>query len=101
LRPKFLGGDGTSTKVFAQVVTWFDSKEVRKFDYGKPKNLCLYGSEVPPLYDFTNISTKTSIITGSKDHTCNTEAAEVYANVLNKANEKQICKVYEIQNFKH
>ena len=65
LKTKKMGGDGTSVKVFAHMASWFNSSSTRKFDYGKEENLKRYGSELPTEYDFSNISTKTSIITGS------------------------------------
>lgn len=56
-----------------------------------------YGSEIPPSFDFSNISTETHIITGSLDESCNTAGANQFAKTL----EQGLCTVYEIPKYKH
>jgi len=99
--PQNFGGDGTSCKTFAQCIGWFDQSYFKKYDHGKEENFKRYNRISPPLYDFKSISTKTSIITGEYDFVCNTDAANKFANVLNKENGSEICKVYELEGYKH
>ena len=55
-----------SMEHFAQMIAKKDP-ELRKFDYGKKKNLKLYGSEEPPAYDLRKISIPVYLYYGNND----------------------------------
>lgn len=101
IKAKNIGGDGVSVKSFAHALSTFNSSVVRKFDRGKKENLSRYGSEIPPVYDYANIATKTYIIAGGLDQTCNTDAQKEFAKTLNTSNNSEICKVFELEKYKH
>ena len=46
------------------------SPKFAKYDYGKKKNLEIYGTETPPVYDISKIKTKTAIFYGDNDNLC-------------------------------
>jgi len=88
-------GHGTSVKCMYSFFKFIKAEGTYKTDYGKESNLEKYGTETPPLNDFTKISTKITFITGSKDTSTDTESAERFSKIVNASNQKEICKVVE------
>ncbi|CAH1371471.1 unnamed protein product, partial [Tenebrio molitor] len=43
------------------------SHRFQKYDYGKKRNLKIYGEEIPPLYPIGKISVPTLIVSSDKD----------------------------------
>jgi len=58
---------GTSVKNMTAWVQKTNSNKFRKFDYGPRKNLQIYGTEEPPLYDFSLLKVPTAIMVGESD----------------------------------
>ena len=98
-----LTGEGTSVKTFVHNSRLFSSKDetIRKFDYGKKENTIVYGQPEPPIYDYKNITSKVTIIIGSYDATCNMEAAQKFADLINASNGKKLVNVKEIKYYTH
>ena len=48
---------GTSSKNLLHWVQLFQNKIQTKFDYGKTKNLQVYGQDTPPAYDLNQFKT--------------------------------------------
>ena len=59
--------------------------EIRKLDRGNDENLKMYGSEKPPVYDETLISTKIDIISFEFDLVSNADSHNAFADKVNKA----------------
>jgi len=47
------------------------SNEFRRYDWGPKKNLAKYGSEVPPSYDLTKITSMVYLYAGPADGSAN------------------------------
>lgn len=58
---------GTSTKQFAHFGQLISSGDFALFDYGYEKNLKIYDSLLPPLYDLANAKVKLQLIYGTND----------------------------------
>ncbi|XP_049880055.1 lipase 1-like [Pectinophora gossypiella] len=59
---------GTSVKNLVRYSQSMHSPNFEKFDYGKEKNLELYGSEVPPLYNLKAVTVPVVILYGRNDY---------------------------------
>ncbi|KAI5635271.1 alpha/beta-hydrolase lipase region domain-containing protein [Phthorimaea operculella] len=59
---------GTSSQNIARYAQSFRTPYFEKFDYGKEKNLELYGSERPPQYNLSAVTVPVVIIYGKNDH---------------------------------
>ncbi|KAF2885968.1 hypothetical protein ILUMI_20205 [Ignelater luminosus] len=67
----------------------YRSKKFQMFDYGKEKNLEIYGQTTPPEYDLSKITAPVAMYYGSKDPACAKEdvdkaASEISNLVINK-----------------
>lgn len=47
------------------------SNEFRRYDWGPTKNKAVYGTEVPPSYDITKITSKVHLYVGLADESAN------------------------------
>ncbi|XP_013137816.1 PREDICTED: gastric triacylglycerol lipase-like [Papilio polytes] len=59
---------GTSTKNMARYGQSMNSDRFQKFDYGSSKNVKVYGSDEPPLYNLSTVSAPTVILYGENDY---------------------------------
>lgn len=54
------------------------SDNFRKFDYGKKKNLKIYGRGTPPKYDVSKIRAQVFIMYAVNDWTCTMKVSTMY-----------------------
>ena len=64
---------GTSVHNMARYGQSMRTSRFQKFDYGKSKNLALYGQNQPPLYNLSAVTTPFLIIYGQNDHLVDTK----------------------------
>ena len=66
---------GAARKAFQHYtqLMFTDDPRFQKYDYGESKNMELYGSKKPPIFDITRIKTKTAIFYGENDNLCTLE----------------------------
>lgn len=60
-------GSEVSLKTFEHYIQLFFNEDFCPFDYGKSKNLNIYGSSQPPPYPLTNITAPQYFIYSEKD----------------------------------
>ncbi len=58
---------GTSIKNMKHWMQLHDSDRCQKFDYGKQQNLKVYGTEIPPAFNLSNIKTNVHLMAGDTD----------------------------------
>ncbi|KAF5398942.1 Gastric triacylglycerol lipase [Paragonimus heterotremus] len=58
---------GTSTQNIVHYCQSIMSNRFRQFDYGKKKNMQIYGQPTPPEYDLSNITVPTVVFSGGHD----------------------------------
>jgi lysosomal acid lipase/cholesteryl ester hydrolase len=58
---------GTSIYEFEQYVQIAQSKNFQKFDYGKEKNVEIYGQSEPPTYNLSKIKLPVRLLYGEED----------------------------------
>uniref|UniRef100_T1JGF4 Partial AB-hydrolase lipase domain-containing protein n=1 Tax=Strigamia maritima TaxID=126957 RepID=T1JGF4_STRMM len=58
---------GASFKILMHLLQQVKYKEMRRFDYGKIRNLRKYGSKLPPAFNFSKITTPTFLFSGAND----------------------------------
>jgi lysosomal acid lipase/cholesteryl ester hydrolase len=58
---------GTSTKTVLHYVQLVKSGNFQKYDYGKTKNLEIYGEKEPPHYNLTAITAPVALYWGEND----------------------------------
>ena len=74
--------------------------EFKKYDFGKEKNLKVYGTEKPPLYNVENLKNFTVpqyLFFGSADIVSSKTDSQRLLNVINKENST----VFELDDFAH
>ncbi|KPJ03000.1 Lipase 1 [Papilio xuthus] len=64
---------GTSVHNLARYGQSMQSERFEKFDYGKSKNLELYGSLRPPEYNLSAVTVPVTVLYGESDHLVDTE----------------------------
>ncbi|KPJ09860.1 Lipase 1 [Papilio machaon] len=64
---------GTSVHNMARYGQSMQSERFEKFDYGKSKNLELYGSVRPPEYNLSAVTLPVTVLYGESDHLVDTE----------------------------
>ncbi|XP_034250214.1 lipase 1-like [Thrips palmi] len=74
---------GSSIRQMQHYAQGVNSGKFAQYDYGKDRNLDLYGQETPPEYNLTNIRTPTYIIYAVGDGSVNWKDAEAFAKALN------------------
>ncbi|XP_030555415.1 lipase 3 [Drosophila novamexicana] len=62
---------GISTNQGIHFIQSYVSNEFRQYDWGPKKNKATYGSEVPPSYDLTKITSKLYLYVGLADESAN------------------------------
>ncbi|XP_072948174.1 lipase 3-like [Epargyreus clarus] len=67
---------GTSVRNMARYGQSMKTDRFQKFDYGKTKNLELYGSAVPPNYNLSAVSVPVVALYGRNDHLVDTKDVE-------------------------
>ena len=97
---------GTSLKSFLHIcqhviVERRYSKKLYAYYHGSEENKQKYGTEECPEYDLTNINIPISIIVGSTDKSCNLEAAQVFAELVNTHNKNENLKCFCLENYRH
>ncbi|XP_034240362.1 lipase 1-like isoform X2 [Thrips palmi] len=74
---------GASIKQMVHYIQSSYSGNFSLFDYGKDRNQELYGQDIPPLYNLTNIRTPTYFVYGSADATVNWKDVKILADRMN------------------
>lgn len=86
---------GTSFRNFIHFAQSVGKENVRKFNHGKKGNLKIYGSEEPPIYNFSNIKVPAYEFIGTEDWLSTIEDSE------SKANEMQAAEIHFLKGFDH
>lgn len=73
---------GTSTKTFAHFIQGYRNQQFQRFDYGLIKNLLIYSSPRPPLYDISRVTIPVSIIASDNDWFSNTKDIRLLLRTL-------------------
>lgn len=88
------GASRKSFQHFTQLM-FTDDPRFQKYDYGESKNLELYGTKKPPVFDISKIKTKVAIFYGENDNLCTLE------NVAFINDQKKDCVNYYMDRWGH
>eukprot|EP01017_Pseudomicrothorax_dubius_P037301 TRINITY_DN5455_c0_g2_i2.p1 TRINITY_DN5455_c0_g2~~TRINITY_DN5455_c0_g2_i2.p1 ORF type:complete len:437 (+),score=81.70 TRINITY_DN5455_c0_g2_i2:70-1311(+) len=87
-------GSSTRTLMHLQQMVNANAYILQKFDYGRAKNIEIYGQATPPMYKLTRIKQRIYLFVGKKDPLADTQDAKVLAELLPNV-------VYREYNFGH
>ncbi|XP_034240363.1 lipase 1-like [Thrips palmi] len=73
---------GSSIRQMQHYAQCMNSKRFAQYDYGKDRNRDLYGQDLPPLYNLTNIRTPTYVVYALGDGNVNWRDAITFAKNL-------------------
>ncbi|XP_034249892.1 lipase 1-like [Thrips palmi] len=73
---------GTSIRQMQHYAQCINSGRFAQYDYGKDRNQDLYGQDLPPEYNLTNIRTPTYIVYAVGDGSVNWKDSEAFAKAL-------------------
>ena len=76
-------------------------KKIKYCDYGKEKNLKIYGSEGPKLLDEANIKIPVEIMSAEKDLNGTPEACQLFVDRVNEGNGKELARLYVMEEWGH
>jgi len=71
------------------------------YSYGSEKNKQKYGTETALEYELTNISIPITTISGGRDISCNFEAAQSFAKIVNDHNKSELVNCYKLDEWQH
>ena len=101
-------GYGMSFKAYHSLVQYIvkgilgnPEPRVYKMDYGKQKNVEIYGTEEAPDYNLANIKVPIDLIYGDKDLFYGKEGSNAFATAVNSPNKMEIVKVHELKSYYH
>jgi lysosomal acid lipase/cholesteryl ester hydrolase len=77
-----------------------------KFDYGKEKNLEVYGTELPPRYDTAFMASNirkypTLLIRGENDYLVDSTDFKELKDILSQVSSNEVLKVIEVPEYGH
>ncbi|CAH0390745.1 unnamed protein product [Bemisia tabaci] len=75
-------GAGTSLKAMEHMVQLYESREFRKFDFGRTRNKKYYGTIEPPQYNLTKVTVPSCIYYGANDYFVDFESIERLSKIL-------------------
>jgi len=73
---------GTSTKTLIHFAQGINFGKFRRFDYGKEKNLAIYGEEFPPNYNISGVTAPVALYCGNNDWLADEKDVSRLASVL-------------------
>lgn len=91
---------GTSSKNIRHWMQMYNTKRLARYDYGEKKNLEIYGTKKPPIYDlsiFRNYTIKSFLYTSDSDPFSNVEDLNHLTKYLN---EKYVT-IRRLNNYNH
>lgn len=59
--------DSTGAEAVTQYFQMYEVETFQKYDYGKDKNVEIYGTDRPPTYDMSKVSVPVAIFLGGRD----------------------------------
>ncbi|KYB27895.1 lipase member J [Tribolium castaneum] len=92
-------GAPSSLKNFEHIYQTINNEEVRMFDYGKSRNLEIYGSEMNPSYLLENVSVPLLLVYGTNDYL--TQAGDIDALTQKLPEEAKVFGEMKIEGFSH
>lgn len=75
---------GTSLKDISHFAQFVRNKNFAQFDYGKVKNLEIYGNSIPPEYNLNKIRNKICLFVGTDDRLATTKDNRIFKEILSK-----------------
>ncbi|XP_017777762.1 PREDICTED: lipase 1-like [Nicrophorus vespilloides] len=96
--PTFMGmfPDQEGINIFKQYMQLADSAEFKKYDYGPRKNLIMYDSIKPPMYDMSKINIPMYMFVGEDDGIGTMESAKKVQKVM-----KVYTEIFKVDKYSH
>ena len=91
---------GTSSKNIRHWMQMYNTKRLARYDYGEKKNMEIYGTKKPPIYDlsiFTKYKVKSFLYTSDSDPFSNIEDLNHLTKYLNK----KYVTIRRLNNYNH
>ncbi|XP_045765480.1 lipase 3-like [Maniola jurtina] len=74
---------GTSSKVFLHFIQGYSTQRFQRYDYGVSKNLEVYSSTFPPVYDVSLVSAPVTLVSSEVDWFSDVEDVSILKRKLN------------------
>jgi len=95
---------GTSVKNLLQWIQIHKTRQHAYFDYGKVKNIDVYGTEQPPLYDltkFSNFTIKSFLTNSDNDGLITPQDTQDFLNLIPQGRRSELITIKNLTNYNH